>query len=361
MSQRKWLRSSLQQLSKQLRQMSYQVCPMTVKRLLKQQGYRLKANVKRFTGPPHPNRDKQFKYIQIQVQEFLKMGLPLISVDTKKKELIGNFKNPGQIWCNQAEEVNAHDFPQDAVARAVPYGIYNLNHNCGHVYVGKSADTPEFAVKAISSWWQTAGRSAFPAANRLLILCDAGGSNSYRSRLWKQQLQLLLADQLGLEVTVCHYPSGASKWNPVEHKLFSYISINWAGKPLRSFETMLAYIQDTTTETGLQVEAHLIQDNYQTGIKVSDEQMEALHLERHTTCPDWNYTIKPRPLSGDGNRLTNSRRTLSSFDELAHLSWSFCDLPLGDIKGNRLLQLSPESPATADFSCQSLVSARGSP
>jgi len=352
MSQRKWLRSSLTQLSRQLRLKSYQVCPMTVRRLLKQQGYRLKGNFKRFTGSPHPHRDQQFKYIQSQIQTFLKMGLPIISVDTKKKELIGNFKNPGRNWCERAEEVNAHDFPQEAVGRAVPYGIYNLNHNCGHVYVGMSADTPEFAVKAIALWWQTAGQTAFPTASRLLILCDAGGSNSYRARLWKQQLQLLLADQSGLEVTVCHYPCGASKWNPVEHKLFSYISINWAGKPLRCWETMLAYIRGTTTETGLQVEAHLIQDNYETGIKVSNQDMDALHLERHTTCPDWNYTIKPRLLSGECNWLTNSMRTISSSGNCTQLSWSVCD---------RILEGSPQSSVTPSFSCQTLLGARSSP
>jgi len=183
-------------------------------------------------------------------------------------------------------------------------------------------------------------------------LCDAGGSNSYRSRLWKQQLQLLLADQLGLEVTVCHYPSGASKWNPVEHKLFSYISINWAGKPLRSFETMLAYIQDTTTETGLQVKAHLIQDHYQTGIKVSNEDMQALHLERHTTCPDWNYTIRPRLLTSCHNWLTNSISTISRLGDCTQLSWSCCD---------RILAVSPQSSPTLDFSCQTLVAARNFP
>jgi hypothetical protein len=185
------------------------------------------------------------------------------------------------------------------VGRAVPYGIYNLNHNRGYVYVGKSADTAEFAVEAIASMWQTAGKTAFPTAKKLSLLCDAGGSNSYRSRLWKQQLQKRLADQLGLCVTVCHYPTGASKWNPIEHQLFSYISITWAGKPLRSFESMLTYIRGTTTETGLVVEAQLIEREYEKGITVCEEEMQSLHLKRHNTCPHWNYTIKPRGLASD--------------------------------------------------------------
>jgi hypothetical protein len=308
MSKQKWIRSSLRQLSKALQHQGHRVSPMSVRKVLLSQKIRLRANNKCFTGSPHPDRDKQFQYIQTQKKLFLKAGLPVISVDTKKKELIGNFKNPGRTWQQQPEMVNVHDFPQDAVGRAVPYGIYNLNHNRGYVYVGKSADTPELAVEAIcasqqrfaiASWWQTAGKTAFATAKQLLILCDAGGSNSYRSRLWKQQLQKRLADQLGLCVTVCHYPTGASKWNPIEHQLFSYISITWAGKPLRSFESMLTYIRGTTTETGLLVEAQLIEREYEKGITVSDKEMETLHLKRHNTCPHWNYTIEPRRLGSD--------------------------------------------------------------
>lgn len=294
MNEQKWIRRSLRQLSRALSARGHQVSRMTIRSLLLSQKIKLKANSKSFTGSPHPDRDKQFKYIQRQKQIFLKTGLPVISVDTKKKELIGNFQNPGRTWQQQPERVNAHDFPQDAVGRAVPYGIYELNHNRGYVYVGSSADTSEFAVEAIALWWQTTGQETFPTAKKLLILCDAGGSNSYRARLWKQQLQQRLADQFGVSVTVCHYPTGASKWNPVEHRLFSYISITWAGKPLRSFELMLTYIRGATTETGLQVEAQLIEREYETGIKVSDSQIKALHLKRHKTCPNWNYTIKPR-------------------------------------------------------------------
>ncbi len=256
--------------------------------------YSLKANVKRLTGPPHPEREGQFQYIEAQRKAFLGAGLPVISIDTKKKELIGNFGNSGRSWCHEADPVNVHDFRQDALGRAVPYGIYDLNHNRGYVYVGGSADTPQFAVDALASWWRGEGQKGFPGAGKILILADGGGSNGYRPRRWKQQLQEQLADRLGLEVTVSHYPTGASKWNPVEHRLFGPISINWAGKPLRTFETMLSYIQGTTTETGLKVKAFLLDRQYEKGVKVSAQEMEALNLERAEISPQWNYTIKPR-------------------------------------------------------------------
>jgi hypothetical protein len=216
-------------------------------------------------------------------------------VDTKKKELIGNFKNAGRSWCQEAEAVNVHDFPQDALGRAVPYGIYELNRNCGFIYIGISSDTPQFAVDAVATWWEHEGSEAFPQADQLLILADAGGSNSYRSRVWKQQLQEQLSDRFGLIVTVCHYPTGCSKWNPVEHRLFSHISLNWIGKPLRTFDTMLAYIRGTTTTTGLTVKAFLVEGVYEKGQKVSDAEMEELNLQCHEVCPNWNYTIRPRP------------------------------------------------------------------
>ena len=181
------------------------------------------------------------------------------------------------------------------MGRAVPFGIYDLAHKLG--YVGNSAETGQFAVDAISMWWESEGRTGFAGADKLLVLVDAGGGNGYRPRLWKHQLQEQLADRLDLEVTVCHYPTGASKWNPIEHRLFGPISINWAGKPLRSFETMLAHMRGTTTETGLKVKAFLLDGHYEKGVKVSDEQMQALTLERHDVCPNWNYTIRPRPLT----------------------------------------------------------------
>jgi len=288
------VRSSLRQLSRRLGKAKHPASPPTVGRLLKKQGYSLKANVKKKAGKDHPDRNKQFEYIETQKQDFQAAGLPIISVDTKKKELIGDFKNAGQAWSQEPEYVNVHDFPQDAVGRAVPYGIYDLIHNRGCVYVGTSADTPQFAVDAITAWWQKEGRVAFPQADYLLILADAGGSNGYRPRAWKQQLQEQLSDQFGLAVTVCHYPTGCSKWNPIDHRLFSYISINWAGKPLRTFDTMLAYIRGTTTTAGLTVKAFLLEGVYETGKRVSDTEMKKLNLERHTVCPDWNYTIRPR-------------------------------------------------------------------
>ena len=291
------MRSSLRRLSAELEGQGHQASRMTVSRLLKKLEYSLKANVKQLTGPPHPDRDRQFEYLQAQKEAYSEVGLPVISVDTKKKELIGDFKNARRSWCRRAEEVNVHDFRQDAVGRAVPYGIYDLNNNQAHVYVGNSADTPQFAVDAIAMWWEREGRVGFRGTDKILVLADAGGGNGYRPRLWKQQLQQQLADRLRLEVTVCHYPTGASKWNPIEHRLFGPISINWAGKPLRSFEAMLAYIRGTTTETGLKVKAFILDGHYEKGVKVSDEQMKALNLERHDVCPNWNYTIKPRTLT----------------------------------------------------------------
>jgi hypothetical protein len=281
-------------LSKELAKDGYQIGRMTVRRLLKKMGYSLKANRKQLNSSSHPDRDRQFRYIERVKQLFFANGHPVISVDAKKKELIGNFKNAGQTWCQQAEDVNVHDFLQDAVGRAVPYGIYDLLHNEGYVYVGKSADTSEFAVDAICQWWEDKDRPTFSDESKLLILSDAGGSDGYRFRLWKKLLQEKIADHLGIEVMVCHYPTGTSKWNPIEHRLFSYISINWAGKPLRSFETMLGYIRGTTTTAGLKVRAFLMDQVYEKGIKVSDKEMKALNLQRRRACPNWNYMLKPR-------------------------------------------------------------------
>lgn len=294
MSTRKWRRSSLRALSQAL---GTKVSHTTIGRLLKAMDYSLKTNVKRLTGEPHPDRETQFAYIEQQKQAFREADLPIISVDTKKKELIGPFKNAGRRWCQHAEAVNAHDFEQDALGKAVPYGVYDVIHNRGYVYVGRSADTSQFAVEQIAAWWRAFGCHDFPAATRLLILCDAGGSNSYRSRLWKQQLQAVLADQLGLEVTVCHYPTGASKWNPIEHRLFGPISVNWAAQPLVSFEKVLALIRGTVTETGLKTEAFLVDKVYATRLKVTDAVMKGLNLVHHPLCPKWNYTIRPASLS----------------------------------------------------------------
>ena len=213
----------------------------------------------------------------------------------KKKELVGNFRNAGRAWCRKAEPVLVHDWPQDAVGQAIPYGSYELTTNRGHVCIGDCFDTPRFAVEAISNWWEAEGQQRFPDTGRLLVLADAGGSNSCRSRVWKAQLQEQLCDACGLEVTVCHYPTGCSKWNPIEHRLFSHISTNWAGVPLRSFETIRRYIAGTTTATGLQVTVSLKRGGNETGERVSDDEMRQLRLASHTVCPAWNYTLSPRP------------------------------------------------------------------
>jgi hypothetical protein len=297
MSNQKWFRRSLRHVSDQLHARGHPACPMTIARLLTQQGYSLKANSKRAAGTSHPDRNTQFEYIEAQKQLFLARGWPVISVDAKKKELIGNFKNAGQCWCQAADMVNDHDFDGDARGKAVPYGVYDLNHNRGYIYVGQSADTAEFAVDRIVQWWQTIGGRDFPEAPGLLVLCDGGGSNSWRSRVWKSQLQDQLADQFGLAVTVCHYPTGTSKWNPIEHRLFGPVSLNWAGTPLRTFDILLACIRGTTTRTGLEVQAFLVEQVYQRGVKVTDQVMRTLNLERHVTCPNWNYTLRPRSVS----------------------------------------------------------------
>ncbi len=291
----KWVRVSLRQLSRQLGAAGHPASPPTVRRLLDDQGYRLHANTKQVeTGAAHPDRAQQFQYIAEQRQAFRAAGLPQISVDTKKKELIGQFKNAGRVWSQTAEAVNVHDFRPDALGRAVPYGIYDLTHNRGTVYVGQSADTPRFAVDMLARWWVDEGQAAFPAARDLLILADGGGSNSARSRVWKQQLQEQLCDRYGVAVTVCHYPTGCSKWNPIEHRLFGPISLTWAGHPLATWDTMLGYLQATATATGLTVRAALHEGRYQTGERVSDAAMATLNLERHAVCPTWNYTLRPR-------------------------------------------------------------------
>lgn len=254
------------------------------------------GNRKSFSGPPHPDRDIQFRQIADARAEFLAAGLPVISVDTKKKELIGNFANRGQTWAAEPIKVNAHDFPSDAKCRAAPYGVYDLTRNTGFVFVGTSSDTPEFAVAALREWWLR-NREHYPEAKRILILADSGGSNSCRSRMFKKMLQETLADEFGLAVKVCHYPRGASKWNPVEHRLFSPISGNWAGVPLVSLKLLLGFIRKTTTAAGLRVNALLCRKKYRKGKKVSDREMSELLISRPEICPQWNYTIHPRIVS----------------------------------------------------------------
>ena len=297
MSAQRWVRSSLRQLSTRLGGVGHPASPPTVGRLLKQLQYSLQANRKeREVGSGHPERDAQFAHIAEQRQVHHAAQLPIISVDTKKKELIGDFKNAGRDWCRAAELVNVHDFPSQAAGRAVPYGIYDLQRNQGHVCVGTSADTPQFAVAAIRGWWEQEGKAAYPAAAGVLILADAGGSNGCHARGWKQHLQEQLCDDCGLTVTVCHYPTGCSKWNPIEHRLFGPISLNWAGHPLRTWDTLLAYLRGTTTTTGLCVTADLHEQVYTTGQKFSDAAFAQLNLEPHAVCPRWNYTLRPRTI-----------------------------------------------------------------
>lgn len=295
MSAQKWLNCRLGDIRQRLEQHGHRVSKPVISRILRAHDYSLRANLKRSAGQQHPERDQQFRYLQAQRAQHWEAGEPVISVDTKKKELVGNFKNAGQIWCQDAEEVDAHDFPQDAIGRAVPYGIYDLRANRGTVYIGQSADTPTFAVDNLAHWCRTELRDRYPAATRLLIEADSGGSNSARSRVWKQQLPVQLADALGLTITVCHYPTGASKWNPIEHRLFSQISKTWAGCPLRSFALVAHYIAETTTYTGLQVRAYLVTTRYARGITVTDAEMAKLNIQAHSVCPQWNYTIYPRP------------------------------------------------------------------
>lgn len=289
-----WIRRSLSSLENALNDSGHRLSRGTIRRWLSEANINLKSNVKRLTPKAHPARDTQFTYLQSQRQAFRLAGWPIISVDTKKKELVGPFYQDGQTWCDQPPQVYMHDFPTDALARAVPYGIYDERHRQGHMYVGLSADTAELAIDAIIDWWYHFGQSLFPDAPELLILADGGGSNGYRSRLWKQQLQSKLVDAFDLSVTVCHYPPGASKWNPIEHRLFSEISKTWAGTPLTSIDLMLACIRDTKTTTGLTVRATLIDKTYEKGIKVSNQEMEGLAIQRHDTCPNWNYTLRSR-------------------------------------------------------------------
>ena len=288
----KFIRRSLRNLSEELAALGHQACPTTVGNLLRELGYNLRVNVKRLTGPSHPDRDRQFHYLEDVVGQFRAAGLPILSVDTKKKELVGNFCNSGQVWRTAADEVNAHDFLTDAQYRAVPYGLYDVLANKGHVVVGTSADTPAFAADAVACWWVRCGCKRYRDAGALLILADSGGSNGCRPRLWKQRLQGL-ADWYGLELTVCHYPRGASKWNPVEHRLFSHISRNWAGVPLRNLELLLSLLRGTCTAAGLTVTAEWLERQYQRGVAVTDAEMAELNIEHHATCPQWNYTIRP--------------------------------------------------------------------
>src|SRR5215831_12764444 len=291
----RWTSRSLRNLVKDLAKKGHQVSRTVVGDLLRELGYSLQANAKTREGSAHIDRDAQFEYINTQATAFLRTGDPVISVDTKKKELVGNYKNNGRVWRPKGEsvEVNVHDFIDPALPRAVPYGVYDLTNNIGWVSVGTDRDTASFAVNAIRRWWTAMGKERHPKATRLMITADGGGSNGYRVRLWKIELQTL-ANELKFPITVCHFPPGTSKWNKIEHRLFSFISINWRGKPLRTYRTIVQLIAATTTNTGLKVRAELDRNKYPKGVKVSDAQLSAVNLTRHTFHGDWNYTIAPR-------------------------------------------------------------------
>ncbi len=293
----RWICKSTRVLAAQLTKQKHPVSHEKVAQLLREQNYSLQSNRKTQEGEDHPDRDAQFRHINAQVKRALATGIPVISVDTKKKELLGNYVNRGKQWLPAKEpvEVNGHDFPSPDVPRAYPYGVYDLARNTGFVNVGTDHDTGAFAVASILGWWRSEGRSLYPNAQLLVITADSGGSNGYRLRLWKLELQKL-ADKTGLSISVCHFPPGTSKWNKVEHRLFSFISSNWRGEPLLDYETIVNLIARTTTAKGLQVTCRLDRRKYPTGRKVTNEEFEQVNLKRNTFHGDWNYVIRPQIL-----------------------------------------------------------------
>ena len=291
-----WTSKSVRHLADGLREQGHSVHFTTVAKLLGLLGYSLQANVKTREGASHPDRDAQFEHINRVALAAIKASVPVISVDTKKKELVGDFKNAGREWRprGEPERVRGHDFKDKQLGKAIPYGVYDIAANQGWVSVGIDHDTAQFAVNSIRSWWQHLGQARYPNAGRLVITADRGGSNGNRVRLWKVELQNL-ADQTGLEIRVCHLPPGTSKWNRIEHRLFSYITINWRGKPLRTLQTVINLIASTTTTTGLEVYARLDDASYPEKIRVPDQQIQAVNLHGDQFHPEWNYTIKPKP------------------------------------------------------------------
>jgi Rhodopirellula transposase DDE domain len=294
----KWTRKSTTKIARELQAEGIEVSPKTVGRLLRQMNYSLRVNQKKLESgnrnpPSRQQRDSQFQYISHMRDSFIEARQPIISIDTKKKELIGNFRNAGSSWVQEPVAVMDHDFRSDASAIAVPYGIYDCQNNRGLVCVGTSADTPAFAVDAIQYWWVHQRPLHFPNATELLILADCGGSNGHRARVFKWRLHQQLCLSQEITVTLCHYPPGASKWNPIEHRLFSEISKNWQGQPLRTVATMLNYIRTTQTASGLSVSAHFMRRKYKKGERVSDKQFNRLPLRRDQAAPNWNYTLEP--------------------------------------------------------------------
>lgn len=290
----RWTSKSTRKLAKELSRKGYQVGYRTTGTILHELGYSLQANKKTLEGSSHADRDDQFHYISKSIADFQKRGQPTISVDTKKKENLGPYKNNGQELCKKGSptEVNGHDFPDKRLGKVVPYGIYDIGKNKGWVSVGISADTAEFSVNSIRTWWYKMGLCLYPSVTELLITADCGGSNGYRVRLWKYELQRL-ANEIGLSISVRHFPPGTSKWNKIEHRLFSYISKNWRGKPLLTRETVINLIGNTRTETGLEVRAVLDENTYEKGKKIPDEVFQALNITGDEFHSEWNYTIKP--------------------------------------------------------------------
>ncbi len=293
MSLLRWTSKSTERIAEELTRRGHPISADTVGRRLRELEYSLQANLKTKEGSAPPGRDEQFRYINAQVKRFLKRGEPILSIDAKKKERVGAFKNAGRTWRpkGQPYHVNVYDYPSLAVGTAIPYGAYDVQRNEGFVNVGMSHDTAEFAVESLRRWWRLFGRRRYPRATALLLCADGGGSNGSRNRAWKYHLQQL-ANHLGVAITVCHYPPGTSKWNKIEHRMFSFISLNWRGQPLVSYEMVVNLISATRTRAGLRVKAILDPRPYEAGTKISDEEMEALRLERHALYPDWNYTIK---------------------------------------------------------------------
>ena len=289
----KWTRRTTEKIARELANLGgIEVSANTVGRILKELGYSLRVNHKKISSGTGPDRDAQFKQIAAIRDRFSRRGLPVISVDTKKKELVGNFKNPGTTWNKQAVAVKDHDFRSQGLGLAVPYGIYDIQANRGSVFVGASHDTPQFAVSSIEKWWRYDGRHRYTKAKELLILADCGGSNGYRCRAWKHELQQF-SNRHRIKITVSHYPPGTSKWNPIEHRLFSAISKNWAGCPLDSFATIKNYISTTSTTTGLAVKAYIDPKTYAKGIKINVDQMNQLNIRKHNALPNLNYTFTP--------------------------------------------------------------------
>ena len=288
-----WTALRLRKIAGHLGRFGLAICPNTVRRLLEKLGYALYSNRKSLCSR-NPDRDRQFRYLTRQRRQFIRQHDPIISVDTKKRELVGQFKNAGRAWSRKAVAVHDHDFPSLAKGVAIPYGVHDPQANRASVFVGTSHNTADFAVDSICQWWRREGCHRYRGTSRILILADSGGSNGANCHQWKHALQEKLADRYGLSVTVCHYPTGASKWNPIEHRVFSEISKQWAGRPLNDYPTILHLIRETKTDTGLRVTATLNSKAYPIGIKITPQQIRELSLYKHSVLPKWNYTLLPR-------------------------------------------------------------------